>query len=93
MNIKSDLFLHLLDLQIEEFTKLYMSCEMFTSLSYPERYRRIDGLARIEEVIDGEASDKVMVYYCCKTWDEYKELAKYALVHIARVTREYPHSL
>lgn len=93
MNYKSDLFLHLLDLQIAEFTRLYMSCELFTNLSYPERYRRIDGLARIEEVIDGDPSDKVMVYYCCKTWDEYKELARYALVHIARATREYPHSI
>jgi len=93
MDIKSDLFLHLLDLQIVAFTKLYMDCEVFPTLSYPERYRRDDGLTKIQDIIDGEPNDKLMLYFCCTTWEEYKEIARYALVHIARATKVYPHTL
>jgi len=93
MDIKSDLFLHLLNLQIAQFTTLYMKCELFPNLSNPNLYRRIDGLAKIQDIIDGEPNDKLMIYFCCTTWEEYKELARYALVHIAMATKDYPHTL
>jgi len=93
MNYKSDLFLHLLGLQIAEFTKIYMGCEIFPTLHNPLLYRRIDGLAKLQDIIDGEPNDKLMIYFCCNTWEEYISLARYALVHIALATKEYPHTL